>query len=254
MVGHSGAWANYAHWLNEALPRLVAFTQAREHFPDLKLLLPPLPPGSFQAQTLDLLKIDPAWVEEAAADEALTCEMLLTSSAFDLWSVPPYCRLAAERLVAAAEAAGSAPGLGPIVYIPRAGAQRQVRNFAALAAALQARGAQIADFGSMSLAQQIAAMRHARVVVGEHGDGLANILFCRPGTAVIELFNPASVQPAYWSTASCCGLAYGFLVGRHVPTDRYPAPDWNGDYEVPVEELLRTLDALADRPAVAAGT
>jgi hypothetical protein len=84
--------------------------------------------------------------------------------------------------------------------------------------------------------------------------GLANIRFCRPGTSVIELFNPASVQPAYWSMASCHGLAYGFLVGRHVPTDRHPAPDPYGDYEVPVEALLRTLDALIERPIAAAGT
>jgi capsular polysaccharide biosynthesis protein len=254
MLGHSGAWRNYAHWLIEALPRLVAFMQARGHFPDLKLLLPPLPPGSFQAQTLELLGIDPAWVEAEAQDEALTCELLLSTSAFDLWSVSPYCRLAADRLAAAAEAAASAPGLGPIVYIHRGSAQRQVRNFEALAAALQARGAQIADFEAMPLTQQIAAMRQASVVVGENGVALANILFCRPGTTVIELFNPASVQPAYWSMASCCGLGYGFLVGRHVPTDRYPAPDQNGDYDVPIEALLQTLDALASRPAAAVGT
>lgn len=69
MVGHSGMWRSYAQWLHEALPRLVAFTQARAQLPDLKLLLPPLPPGSFQTKTLSLLGIDPAWVEAEAPNE-----------------------------------------------------------------------------------------------------------------------------------------------------------------------------------------
>jgi capsular polysaccharide biosynthesis protein len=257
MVGHSGLWRDYLHWMQEALPRLVAFLQERVARPGLKLLLPSLPPGSLQAQTLDLLGIDRAWVEEVAADEVLACEQLATTSAFDLWSVPPYCRHAAERLVERAEASGglaggSAAAPGPVVFIQNGGAPPRIRNFDALAAALQGRGAGLADVGTMSLVQLIAAMRQARVVVAEHGAGLANILFCRPGTSVIELFNPASVQPGYWSMASCCGLGYGFLVGAHVPSDRYPRPDPNGDYEVPVEALLRALDSLTDRAAAGA--
>lgn len=39
----------------------------------------------------------------------------------------------------------------------------------------------------MSVAEQAAAFRSAKIVLGAHGAGLTNSIFCRPGTRVIEL-------------------------------------------------------------------
>jgi hypothetical protein len=41
--------------------------------------------------------------------------------------------------------------------------------------------------GSLSVAEQIAAFRAARLVIGPHGAGLSNIAFCQPGSFVYEL-------------------------------------------------------------------
>mgnify|MGYP006077643425 CR=1 FL=1 len=55
---------------------------------------------------------------------------------------------------------------------------------------LQARGAIVAvccDFGQVSLAQQLGYAIHADVILGQHGAGLANIVFAAPGSMVVEL-------------------------------------------------------------------
>lgn len=63
---------------------------------------------------------------------------------------------------------------------------------------------------SLPLAAQIVSFHGAAVVIGPHGAGLANVLFCRPGTALIEFptfpYKPsvfamlsAALQIEYWT-------------------------------------------------------
>jgi hypothetical protein len=69
---------------------------------------------------------------------------------------------------------------------------------------------------SKPLSAQIQTFHSASVVVGPHGAGLANVLFCQPGTAVIELptfpFKPsvyamisAALQLQYFRRRRCSG-------------------------------------------------
>jgi len=46
--------------------------------------------------------------------------------------------------------------------------------------------------GTMSVLEQIELFSNADVVIGTHGAGLANILFCKPNTKVIEIFQARS--------------------------------------------------------------
>lgn len=66
----------------------------------------------------------------------------------------------------------------------------------------------------MSVAEQARAFRLARVVVGAHGAALANLLFCRPGTQVIELFSPRYINPCYRNLAIAEGLLHGAVIGN----------------------------------------
>jgi hypothetical protein len=78
---------------------------------------------------------------------------------------------------------------------------------------------------------------------------LENLLFCQSGARVLELFNPACVQPAYWSMASASRLQYGFVVGNHVVSEGRPLPDWNTDYKIDSAMLADALDTLRDARA-----
>ena len=60
---------------------------------------------------------------------------------------------------------------------------------------------------------QIEAFRSARIVVAVHGAGLANLLFCQPGTLVVELFPAKQVNSIYRWLALQLGLRYCAVVG-----------------------------------------
>lgn len=82
------------------------------------------------------------------------------------------------------------------VYISRAAAGfRRVMNEPEIVARLQRRGFECLRLEDMTIDDQVRAFCEAKIVVGPHGAGLANILFCAPGTQIVELRNP-TFQPS----------------------------------------------------------
>jgi hypothetical protein len=59
--------------------------------------------------------------------------------------------------------------------------------------------------------QQIALFLKAELVIGAHGAGLANIIFCPPGARVLELAPRSAFRPRYRTIAEKCGLIYGVM-------------------------------------------
>lgn len=78
--------------------------------------------------------------------------------------------------------------MGEYLYVSRDDASgRRLLNEQDLLARLHPGRWQRIVCSGLSVAEQIAAFRRARVVVGPHGAGLTNVMFCRPGTRFIEL-------------------------------------------------------------------
>jgi capsular polysaccharide biosynthesis protein len=60
----------------------------------------------------------------------------------------------------------------------------------------------------LTLDEQITLMRNARVVIGPHGAGLANVAFCSPGTVLYELLPDHYINPCVNQLAQLRGLHY----------------------------------------------
>jgi capsular polysaccharide biosynthesis protein len=254
-IGFNGAWRNHGHWLPQCLPKLYAFTLLRRRFRDLKVVLPPLPSGSAQARTLELLGIGPEAVHIVAPNEATCFASAILLPSFDIWTVTNFVSSAADAVIGGLpkrpENASSRPDK---IYIHRTVPVRNVTNFEAAASLLARYGFTVVSFEKMDFAEQVATMHAARHVISEHGAGTANILFCRPGARVLELFNPFCVQPAFWSLASRRGLDYGYLVGSHSPTETFPLANWNSAYDVPLDALEDGIRATLRLPPQSAST
>jgi hypothetical protein len=90
----------------------------------------------------------------------------------------------------------------------------------------------------LSLSDQIALFRKSYLVVAGHGAGLANIIFMKPGSIVVEILPPDRIWPSYRVLSTLCGLEYIAIVGD--------AGD-NGDYTVDAQMVLRIVSsALGD--------
>jgi capsular polysaccharide biosynthesis protein len=61
--------------------------------------------------------------------------------------------------------------------------------------------------GQMSFLEQVALFAQAEIIIGAHGSGLANLIFAKPGTQVIEIFQARSDATECY-LAQMCKLKY----------------------------------------------
>jgi capsular polysaccharide biosynthesis protein len=93
------------------------------------------------------------------------------------------------------------------IYLSRTG-PRNITNEQELISLLQKEDFSILHCEDFSVRRQAQIFAAARIVIGLHGSALTNILFCRPGTMVIEIFSPDFIQPYYWSLSNIANLHY----------------------------------------------
>ena len=66
---------------------------------------------------------------------------------------------------------------------------------------LNSLGFKLIDPSKLSLSEQVDAFSNAEIILGPHGAGLTNLMFCNPGTKVIEI--RAQEQGGEYSSATC---------------------------------------------------
>lgn len=129
------------------------------------------------------------------------------------------------------------------IYIRRAG-RRRVLNEDALVTLLLNYNFRIIDDVPRTVREQIALYRHASFIIGPHGASFANILWCRPGAHLFELF-PDNYMPEYFRyLAQVLELQYsGYCPGQPGGSHHTHMED---DVVVSIEEVKRCLDTLLD--------
>jgi hypothetical protein len=81
---------------------------------------------------------------------------------------------------------------------------------------------------------------------------MSNIVFCKPGAVVLEIFSPDYVNPCYWHLAQHLPVRYCQLSGTGVPEPLDEDALWceanvGRDIEVDPELLRIALDSLPHR-------
>jgi capsular polysaccharide biosynthesis protein len=202
--------SNYYHFLIDVLPRLGVLEQSPSVPRPAQWYVPTALP--FHDQLLDRLGIAASQRVSATdhphvrADELVVPGLPATTEKNPPWVVE-WLR---SRLL---------PGIavdGPRtrIYVTRGASanNRAVRNEDAVQALLAEYGFVGVDPGSLSVDEQIRTFARAELIVAAHGAALANLVFCSPGTRVIELFPAGYLLPDYWRLASGVpGLSYRYL-------------------------------------------
>jgi capsular polysaccharide biosynthesis protein len=123
--------------------------------------------------------------------------------------------------------------------------RRRTVNIDAVRDLVQSHGFVTVAMDGRSLDEQAALFAGADVVVAEHGAALANLVFARPGTRVIELCSANCVTWMYAIASVRAGFDYDLLVGIE-PT--VPKPFWSwqvdADQVVDLERLAQLLDRI----------
>jgi len=87
----------------------------------------------------------------------------------------------------------------------------------------------------LPLAQQIELFYRAECVIGPHGAGLTNLLFCRPGALAIELGTPYRVLPCFAEIAHHRRLHHHLELATPVNLRHFDAVEGVGESDLLVD-------------------
>ena len=244
IIGSNRAWHNYYHWMHQSLPAIdVGLRQARDR--GVTLLLPPsLRP--WQEETLNLLGYQdiPRMVLDVAG------HYLLASAEFSDFLSGPRCSMVSRVAPAThrrmSEKVPRLPDAAEEIYVARTDTDVRVMvNEPELIELLLRQGVRIIVPGKLSISEQIATFRAARLVLGPHGAGLTNLVFCRSGAFVYELLPSHYPNIVFNRVAQEAGLNYVADVFESFGEGDFQLRTWRVDLDV----VARRLDAIRQRIA-----
>lgn len=195
----------YGHFILEELPRLL---WVLERYPDTQVFLADSAPR-FCREALDLLRARGILSRYSVCDPGeilLMAEYVFTQAeAYSgFFHSADIRQIRAKCLPPAPSRRKSTEKL----YITRRHASRTFDNERELETALTALGFRVVSLETMSLNDEIELLSRTSVIVGSHGAGLANLVWCQPNARVVELFSPKLTNDCYARLSSTLGLRY----------------------------------------------
>lgn len=206
----------FYHFLLESLPRLWL---ARAHRTRIDRVFANGSPGAFQERWLAQAGVPANKIVWLNGLGHFRCAQLLFTNYLTRDSQPTHWAVSAIRRLCSAEPP-SRPGRRRL-WISRSDARTRQPAWETTLLE-QLRDFEKVSLSQLSVAEQIESMRSAGIVVGPHGAGLANVVFCAPGTKLVEIFDGQRRTPLYNRLADVCGLRYAwaavdYAVDRPVP-------------------------------------
>lgn len=235
---------NFFHFTLDALSRSELVRQAGYTWADFDRIVLPRFESPMAQHIIAALEIPEEKIMRIKRREQLECETLIQPTfpgplgCVPSWIVDFYRRLFPE--------VNGKPERR--VYFARRG-NRHPNDEVAIAARLRSAGFESVDPLTVSatvLRETLAAATH---VVGTHGASLANLVFCRPGTRVLELMPSemaAHHNGRFYSTLCAgSGMPYGVVIGRSARHRITPySPQNKGPFHIAMPDFERGLSAL----------
>jgi capsular polysaccharide biosynthesis protein len=228
---------NYAHFLNEVIPRfwwLEAIPSLRRY----PILMPQYAEGTYQCEVLKPLlqglRVCPLSAP-AARFKRLFVPTFLANGSYSSEMVAFTDRTVRRALGVATEKRRRRR-----IYVSRNDAtQRRVLNEDQLIKALQPLGFEAHTTGRMSARSQVELFSEADIIIGPHGAGLANIVFAPAASLLIEIVADPYLHPIFWIISKLNRMRYARLIEPAV-TDTF-------DINVDVTRLIRVVESFLNR-------
>jgi capsular polysaccharide biosynthesis protein len=208
VLGCNRGFTNYFHWMTQALPA-IDWSLRNFKYPNIKLAIPHL--GSWQEDMLELLghgrvpRITLDLTKYYYFQRVHYSDFLYGTTAF---GISVTANRTYGRLRDAALNADTSPA-GDVIYVARSDSpQRVIVNEPDIMEALAREGVRIVVPGEHPVGEQVNIFNRATVVIGAHGAGLTNVVFCKPGTILYEMMPSFYTNPCYRRLAQAAGLTY----------------------------------------------
>ena len=241
--GASG-YNNYSHWLLDIVPKIIILSKAYDlkkvdYFYFSKL-------NHFQKETLKILKLSSIKIIDSKFNKHCLVENLMfcthphyfKGTLFNAHSnIPKWIiyNLRKIFLTAASKKIGNCKK----IYIDRSDSQYnhcKIINDTEIKKYLKKKGFKIIRLSEYSLKQQISIFKNCNLVVGPHGAGLVNLIFCKKKTKVLEIKNIGHPNIGYQKISKYNKLKHQFIMLKKIENNK------QGDMFLPIKKLENFLN------------
>jgi hypothetical protein len=200
---------NYYHWMVDILPRLRTL-QSSGLVPDYYFINATT---QFQKDSLKALNITTDRILCPTGDTHIEADELIIPSlpgpAFEMTPQLEAC----EYLRSTFLQKDRTRKPHRAIYITRNDAKiRRVINEAEIREEVIDNGFEIVSLSDVPVLEQIEMFAEARIVVGPHGAGFTNAIFCQPGSVLIEFLAEGWQIVSIQRLARLCGMTYHSIV------------------------------------------
>lgn len=252
---------NYAHWMTEVLPRLVAFVRHAGRGGVPLIIDDDLHPNLMASIPLAVGPDVKLHLLRPEASVRVGVLHNVSPSGYVPFSLRPRSEVPSAHGVFSPSAMGEmigrlrdgvpGPAAGdprPKLFVRRRTKVRRLENEEEIEAALIARGFVAVAPETLTLPEQIAMFSNAAMVVGATGAAITNVMFCRPDCPMVVLM-PRFRQTGYWYWRRIAAAAgAGPVVHVSGPQlrpmdDPFHAVAMHQDFRVEVADVLDAVEA-----------
>jgi hypothetical protein len=250
MIHHSGvvvvlttpeARGNYWHWTVELLPKIPLLESLGIKASEVTAFVVNLAGAAYEAETLSDLLPRGAQIIPSTKRLHISADRLIAfSSAPHRHDFHPHAIVWLNGMRPRHNCKKAK------IYVTRGSARkRRILNEYQLIPALVPLGFEVCDPAKLSVREQRALFQQANIVVGCHGAGLTNLVWCERGTCVVEIHAPGDPGLFYWRVCEILGLNYHPVFGVR-RKGRRASRSLDDDFVVEVAALRMLLETILD--------
>ncbi len=239
---------NYFHWMFDVLPRISLAEELIEISKIDFFLLPSLD-QKFQSETLELLNISKKSISSKIYRHILSNELIITDHPYcvsnnatnDIQKIPFWISLwLKEKFLSNVK---NKKNNYKKVYIDRTDSSsnvkhlRSIKNEKEIKNFLKNFGFEFVQLSKLKFTEQVDLFNNAKIIVGLHGAGFANLCFCKEKTKIIELKNKTAGK-MYENLAITNKLIYRSIIGID---ENLQSNNQFGHITVSIDDLKREI-------------
>lgn len=240
---------NYFHWLFDVLPRFAIFEKSKIKYKKLKFILPSLK-RNFQRETLKEMKIPEDKCLDGDNFKHFSAKKIIVTDhpyvknndpTNSIINIPDWIIYWLRNKFLNKRKKLKSKKFDKI-YIDRSDSKfsknRYIKNEFEIKKYLISSGFYPVVLSKVNFISQVKIFNKAKIIVGAHGAGFANIIFSKLGTKIIELQSPGSGN-AIKNLAKKCKLKYYRITSNAIK--RFSNP--HGRIFININELKKKLKA-----------
>ena len=231
---------NYWHWMYDSISR-IGIIEENFNLNDFSFFLVPDTKYKFQIETLKLLGIDKKSISSKKYKHIFASSVTATNHPWqysksahkDIENVPKWITFWLRKKFLKFK---SNKKFYEKIYIDRSDSKfsdRKIINEEKIKKLLIKNKFKILKLSNFSFIEQIGIFNSAKIIVGNHGAGFTNLIFCKKNTKVVE-FRDKNTAKIFNKISKDLGLNYKSILGIRIGKDKQ---NQNNNLEIPLVKI-----------------